>query len=445
MSAPPQHAGDIRQLRRVALSGLLGSAVEFYDFLVYGSVAALVFGDLFFPEADPAVSTIAALGTFAAGYVARPLGGIVFGHFGDRLGRKASMLWTMTLMGTGSLLIGLLPTYDVIGVWAPVLLVLLRVVQGIAIGGEWGGATLMAAEHAGDRPRGRWTAFTQLGAPAGTLASTAVVTVVATLPDEDFLSWGWRVPFLLSVVLLAIGLYVRVSVTESPLFRAEQPRGAARRRRPPVLDVLRRPRAVLLGAGVGIAPFAAQSVMTTFLIAYATGHGYSRQQVLTGVTCAAAVALVVLPLAAAASDRWGRRPVVALGALLSAATAFPVFALVGSGRPGLLILACVIGHGIAQSIMYGPLAALLTELFGTRTRYTGASLGYQTATLIGGGLSPLLAQSLAATYGGTTPVALLLLVAAALTVLAVWRLGETNRTSLSARTAVSPAEQGVAP
>ncbi|MFH8294660.1 MFS transporter [Streptomyces sp. NPDC018059] len=419
------------QLRRVALSGLIGTAVEFYDFLVYGTVAALVFGDLFFPEADPAVGTVAAFGTFAAGYLARPLGGIVFGHFGDRLGRKSMMLLTMVLMGTGSFLIGLLPTYDTIGVWAPVLLVLLRVVQGIAIGGEWGGATLMVAEHAGERPRGLWTSFTQLGAPLGTVLSTGVVALVSTLPDDDFRAWGWRVPFLLSLVLLGAGLYVRLKVAESPLFASLSER---RERAPmPLLDVLRAPRPVLLASAVGIGPFTAQALLTSFMISYAVDEGYSRQQVLIGVTVASCVALVVLPCANHLSDRLGRRPVVLAGALLSAATAFPVFALVDSHRPGLLILACVIGHGIAQSVMYGPLGALFSEMFPTRVRYTGASLGYQTATLLGAGLSPLIAGALLAAGHSSGSVAVLLTAGSAITALAVWRVKETSAQNLAAQ------------
>ncbi|MEV8019096.1 MFS transporter [Streptomyces sp. NPDC086554] len=436
-----QPAHGTCQLRRVALSGLLGTAVEFYDFLVYGTVAALVFGDLFFPEADSSVGTIAAFGTFAAGYVARPLGGIVFGHFGDRLGRKSMMLLTMVLMGAGSFLIGCLPTYDTIGVWAPVLLVLLRVVQGIAIGGEWGGATLMVAEHAGERPRGLWTSFTQLGAPLGTVLSTAVVTLVSTLPDDQFRAWGWRVPFLLSLVLLGAGLYIRLKVEESPLFTAARREKTTARM--PLLDVLRKPRSVLLAACVGIGPFTAQSLMTSFMISYAVDSGYSRSQVLTGVTVASCTALVVMPLASILSDRVGRRPVVLTGALLSAATAFPVFALADSGRPGLLILACVIGHGIAQSTMYGPLGALLTEMFGTRVRYTGASLGYQTATLLGAGFSPLIASSLLASYDTSAPVALLLTAGAAVTALTVWRIRETSGTTLAAEPAQVRPTEGV--
>ncbi|MFJ9099718.1 MFS transporter [Streptomyces sp. NPDC102405] len=429
MPPSPTASQRTRQLRRVALSGLLGTAVEFYDFLVYGTVAALAFGELFFPGADPAVGTIAAFGTFAAGYVARPIGGIVFGHFGDRLGRKNMLLLTMGLMGGASFLIGLLPTYDTIGVWAPVLLITLRVIQGIAIGGEWGGATLMVVEHAGEGRRGLWSSFTQMGAPLGSLISAAVVALVSTLPKDQFAAWGWRVPFLLSVLLLGVGLFVRLQVVESPLF-ADVKKDRAESRLP-ILDVLRRPRPVLLACCVGIGAFTAQSLLTSYLISYATGIGYARPQVLTALTVSAAVALVVLPCASALSDRIGRRPVVLTGAVLSAATAFPVLALVDSKSSGALILAVVIGHGISQSLMYGPLGALFSEMFGTKVRYTGASLGYQGATLVGAGFSPMIAGSLVASSGNGTPVALLLCGGSLITALTVWFVRETSRTSLT--------------
>ncbi|MEB8337451.1 MFS transporter [Streptomyces endophyticus] len=418
-----------KQLRRVALSGLLGTTVEFYDFLVYGTVAAVAFGELFFPGADPAVGTIAAFGTFAAGYVARPLGGIVFGHFGDRLGRKSMLLLTMGLMGGASFLIGLLPTYDTVGVWAPLLLITLRVVQGLAIGGEWGGATLMVVEHAGARRRGLWSSFTQLGAPLGSLLSAAVVALVVTLPKEEFMSWGWRVPFLLSVVLLGVGLFVRLKVVESPLFaEVKQDRGMARL---PIIDVLRRPRPVLLACCVGIGAFTTQSLLTSYLISYATDIGYARSQALTALTVSSSVALVVLPCASVLSDRIGRRPVVLAGALVSATLAFPVLALVDSRSPGLLILAVVLGHGFAQSMMYGPLGALFSEMFGTRVRYTGASLGYQGATLIGAGFSPMIAGALVAGSGDSTPIALLLCGGSLITALSLWFVRETGKGALT--------------
>ncbi|MFF1543499.1 MFS transporter [Streptomyces sp. NPDC058291] len=429
VASPSTTAERNRQLRVVAASGLLGTAVEFYDFLVYGTVAALVFGELFFPGADPAVGTIAAFGTFAAGYVARPVGGVLFGHFGDRLGRKSTLLLTMGLMGGASFLVGLLPTYDTIGVWAPVLLITLRVVQGVAIGGEWGGATLMVVEHAGERRRGLWSSFTQMGAPLGSLLSTAVVTLVVALPEDEFAAWGWRVPFLLSAVLLGVGLFVRLKVVESPLFAEVKKDGAESRL--PILDVLRRPRPVLLACGVGIGAFTAQSLLTSYLIAYATGIGYARPQVLTALTVSACVALVVLPCASALSDRVGRRPVVLAGAIASAALAFPVLSLVDSKSPGLLILAVVLGHGVAQSTMYGPLGALLTEMFGTRVRYTGASLGYQGATLVGAGFSPMIAGALVAGSGDSAPVALLLCGGAVVTAVTVLFVRETSRASLA--------------
>ncbi|MFI5805904.1 MFS transporter [Streptomyces sp. NPDC051561] len=433
---------------------MLGTAVELYDFLVYGTVAALVFGELFFPQADPAVGTIAAFGTFAAGYLARPLGGIVFGHFGDRVGRKSIMLLTMVMMGTGSFLIGLLPTYDAIGVWAPILLVTLRVVQGLAIGGEWGGATLMVVEHvehAGGKRRGLWSSATQLGAPLGSVLSAGVVTLVSALPDDDFRSWGWRVPFLLSVVLLGVGLFVRLKVTESPLFKESQGKesqgkeahageappkqdakdSASAPAQLPLLELLRRPKPVIQACCVGISAFTAQSLLTGFMISYAVTHGYTRSQVLTAVTLASVVALFVLPTASALSDRVGRRPVVLAGAVASAALAFPVIALVDSGSPGLLILALCLGHGVAQSTMYGPLGALLSEMFGTRVRYTGASLGYQGATLIGAGFSPLIASSLLAAYdGSSTPLALLLCGGAVITIVTLWTMRETSDQAL---------------
>lgn len=256
----PERPSDPALLRRVALSSLLGTVIEYYDFLLYGTMAALVFGELFFPESDPAVGTIAAFGTLAAGYLARPLGGAVFGHFGDRLGRKSMLVLTMVLMGVASVLIGVLPPYETIGVAAPVLLVLFRVVQGIAIGGDWAGATLMVVEHADPRRRGLWSGVMQMGSPIGFLLSTVAVTLTSLLPREAFLSWGWRVPFLFSAVLLGIGLYVRVSITESPLFRqAAEASRVGETAGVPLTQVLRKPRTLVRACAVGIGPFATRA------------------------------------------------------------------------------------------------------------------------------------------------------------------------------------------
>nr|WP_317453336.1 MFS transporter [Streptomyces xanthii] len=418
------------------MSSFLGTVIEYYDFLVYGTMAALAFGQLFFPQSNPAAGTIAAFGTLAAGYVARPLGGAVFGHFGDRLGRKSMLILTMVLMGGASFLIGLLPTYATIGVAAPALLVLLRVVQGIAIGGEWGGATLMVVEHADARRRGFWSGLMQMGAPLGGLLSTITVTAIATLPTRDFLAWGWRIPFLCSALLLGIGLYVRLGVTESPLFRQQQ---AAAAREPsegprmPLLRVLRRPRTLLLGCAVGIGPFALTAMISTFMLTYATTVGYTRANVMTGLLYTSLVGLVAIPFFSALSDRIGRRKVVLGGAVATMLGAFPFFALIDSGSPALLVTAMVLGQGLLQSSMYAPLAPLLSELFGTRVRYTGASLGYQLAALVGAGFTPLVASSLFAASGSarSAPLAGLVIGCGLVTALAIWRLAETRGRDLA--------------
>src|SRR5690349_18588706 len=374
------------QLRRAVLSSYLGSVIEYYDFLLYATASAVVFNKIFFSNLDPLVATVASFGTLATGYVARPLGGIVFGHFGDRIGRKKMLVLSMTLMGVGSTLIGVLPTYAQVGVWAPILLVLLRVLQGVAVGGEWGGAVLMSAEHATSR-RGLWASFTNAGAPSGMVLSTAALAGAAAVAGEaGFLAWGWRLPFLASAVLLAVGLFVRSRVTETPVFA--RARTDAAPAAPPLLEVLRRhPRNLVLSIGIGFGAFVAQGVLTTFVIAYAVQAGFARQTVLNALTVSSVAAILGIIGFAALSDRVGRRPVVLVGALAMTVWAFLLFPMVDSGSTALLVLAVVVGQGIVHAAMYGPLAALYTELFSTRARYTGASLGYQIAG-IGAGLGP---------------------------------------------------------
>ncbi|MFB7340068.1 MFS transporter [Streptomyces hydrogenans] len=437
----PAPSPDPALLRRVALSSLLGTVIEYYDFLLYGTMAALAFGPLFFPGDDPVTGTIAAFGTLAAGYVARPLGGAVFGHFGDRLGRKSMLVLTMALMGLASFLIGVLPTYDTIGVAAPVLLVLFRVVQGIAIGGEWAGATLMVVEHADPRRRGLWSGLMQMGSPLGFLLSTVAVALVSLLSRAAFLEWGWRLPFLFSAVLLAVGLYVRISVTESPLFRqaaGEAPEGV------PLARVLRSPRTLVLACGVGIGPFALTALISTYMLTYATGIGYATSEVMTGLVFTSLAGLVSIPLFSALSDRVGRRAVVLGGAAGVVVLAFPVYALVDTRVPALLVAGMVLGQ-VVQSAMYAPLGPLLPELFGTRVRYTGASLGYQLAALVGGGFTPLLAGGLLADRGGSAPLAVLAVVCGLVTALAIWRTAETRGRDLAgeepARTHTAPVAQ----
>jgi MFS family permease len=377
------------QLRRAVASSYLGSVIEYYDFLLYGTASAIVFNKVFFANLDPLLATVASFGTFATGYLARPLGGILFGHFGDLLGRKRMLVLSMTLMGVSSFLIGLLPTYGSIGALAPIGLVVLRVIQGIAVGGEWGGSVLMSAEHATSR-RGLWAGFTNAGAPSGMVLSTIALTATSAIVGEQaFLSWGWRIPFLLSILLLAVGLFVRLKVEETPAFKAAQS-DAAPRKRLPVVEVLRNhPRNLLLGIGVGLAAFVAQSTLTTFVLSYAVRAGHARQDVLNALTISSACAIVGILGFSAASDRFGRRPIVLIGALSMAVWAFVLFPMVDSRNGVLLLVALVIGQSVIHAMMYGPLAALYSEMFSTENRYTGASLGYQMAGL-GAGLAPLL-------------------------------------------------------
>jgi MFS family permease len=421
------------QLRRAVASSFLGSVIEYYDFLLYATASAVVFSKVFFANLDPMTATVASLGTFATGYLARPVGGVIFGHFGDRLGRKRMLVLTMVLMGVASFLIGLLPTYEQVGVLAPIALVVLRLVQGIAVGGEWGGAVLMSAEHATTR-RGLWASFTNAGAPFGMVLSTAALTgTAAVVGNEAFLAWGWRVPFLISIVLLAIGLFVRTRVEETPVFSAAV---EERPSRVPLMDVLRgQPRTLLLGIGVGLAAFVAQGTLTTFLIAYGVQSGFPRQTVLNGLTLSSALAVFGILGWSALSDRVGRRPVVVTGAVIMAVFAFVLFPMVDSGSAALLTLALVLGQAVIHPLMYGPLAALYTELFSTRSRYTGASLGYQLAGL-GAGLAPVLfAQLLAGSGGGTLVVSAVIAGACLLTVVCTLALKETSHGDLASKTA----------
>ncbi|MBR7673413.1 MHS family MFS transporter [Streptomyces daliensis] len=444
---------DSTQLRRAVTSSFLGSVIEFYDFLLYGTASAVVFSQIFFSGLDPLAGTVASFGTFAVGYVARPLGGVLCGHFGDRFGRKRVLVATMTLMGAASFLIGLLPTSEQIGSWAAVILVLLRLLQGIAVGGEWGGAVLVSAEHSTSR-RGLWAGFTNAGAPCGMVLSTAAFSAAASFTtEEQFLAWGWRIPFLLSVVLLAVGLFVRTRVEETPVFRAareaeaeaeaEREKGretgrdatgeaAPPPRTPPLLEVLRHhPRVLLLAIGTGVGAFVAQGALTTYFIAYGVQAGHPRQTVLNALTLSSALAVLGILGWAALSDRTGRRPVVLSGAVLMGGFAFALFPLMDSGSALLLTLAAVLGQAVIHPMMYGPLAALYAELFGTRSRYTGASLGYQLAGL-GAGFGPLLFAEVNRSSSGEGALFISLVIAGfcLLTVLSVLLLKETSGRTL---------------
>jgi metabolite-proton symporter len=392
-------------LRRVVMASLVGTTVEWYDFFLYGSAAALVFNHLFFPTADPAIGTMLSFATYALGFVARPVGGIVFGHYGDRIGRKRLLMLSLVLMGVSTVLIGLLPAYARIGLWAPALLILLRLVQGFAVGGEWGGAVLMAAEHGDAARRGFWASWPQIGVPAGNLLAAGMLAIMAAAQsDAAFLAWGWRLPFVLSAVLVLVGWYIRSRIGESAAFEAALAEEGPPKL--PAMDVIReRPGAVLTGAGLRLGENVCYYILTvvslTFLVDF---FHQSKSLALNALLIGAAVQLVAVPAFARLSDRIGRRPVYALGGFGMAAWAFLLFPLLASGAPVAITLALVIGL-VFHAAMYGPQAAMIAELFPTRIRYSGASIAYQLTAIVAGSLAPIIAVWLYHRFGSAHPAA----------------------------------------
>jgi metabolite-proton symporter len=420
-------------IARVVIASFIGTSIEWYDFFLYGTAAALIFNKLFFPTLDPFAGTMASFATYAVGFFARPLGGIVFGHYGDKVGRRSMLVTTLLMMGLSTFLIGVLPTYDHIGVLAPVALAALRLVQGLGVGGEWGGAVLLVVEHGHPSRRGFYASSAQAGVPAGLLLANAAFAAVSALPEGPFLSWGWRVPFLAGAVLLGLGLFIRLHILETPLFARAQAQRATSPR--PLVDLVRNyPRNLLLAMGARFAENACFYVFTVFIYVYASEpRGFARETILVGVLLASALQLVSIPAFAALSDRLGRRPVYLAGALFLGLFAFPFFWLVDSGVPVLIWLALILGlTGVAA--MYGPQAAFFSELFGTNVRYSGASLGSQLAAPFAGGLAPLIATALLGWSGGQPwPVALYMIGMVLITFSSVFLAVETVQTDLSSR------------
>ncbi|MFF3070264.1 MFS transporter [Kitasatospora sp. NPDC057936] len=433
-----------RSLPRVVAASLIGTTIEWYDYFLYGTAAALVFGKVFFPNSDPLTGTLLAFLTYAIGFAARPLGALVFGHFGDRVGRKRLLVVSLLLMGGSTTLIGVLPTYSSIGAAAPVLLTVLRLVQGFALGGEWGGAVLLVSEHGDQRRRGFWASWPQGGAPAGNLLAAGVLSLMtAVQSDAAFLAWGWRVPFLLSAVLVGVGMWIRLAVDESPLFQAAL---AAQKNRktveqPPLVAVLRHHwREVLVAMGARMAENISYYVMTTFVLAYAVSHAhFSKQTALNAVLIGSAIQFALIPLFGALSDRVGRKPVYLVGAVGVGVWAFVFFGLVDTKSFPALVVAVTVGL-VFHSAMYAPQAAFFSEMFATRMRYSGASIGAQFSSVAAGAPAPLIATALLKDYGTPTPIAVYVAAAAALTVLAVLCARETKGQDLAETDAETDAE-----
>jgi MFS family permease len=445
--SPDEH--NEKNMRKVAGTALAGTSIEWYDFFIYGTAAALIFPTAFFPADMPAtVALIASFSTFAVGFIARPLGGIIFGHYGDRVGRKRTLVVALLIMGGGTTLIGLLPTYETIGIFAPLLLILLRFVQGLAIGGQWGGAMLLVTESAPSNRRGYYGAFAQAGAPMGViLANLAFLAIGATMSDDAFLSWGWRLPFLASVILIGISMYVQLHLEETPAFKEleaiklrKQAEGSVKAvsevidpsevnlDRSPVLEALRiYPGRIALAAGAFISIQVTFYILIAFVVAYGTnesGLGLPRSTMLSAVLIASVVQLAVQFQAASYSDRHGRRGVYLAGAALLGIWAFALFPLIDTGNFFLIVIA--ISGGLSfMAMQYGPQAAFYTELFSTQVRYSGASLGYQIGAILGGAFAPTIAVLLWKEFG-IVYVSVYIAIAALVTIGSVYMLTETS-------------------
>jgi MFS family permease len=426
-----EHASTRNSIRQVAFASFIGTAIEWYDFFLFGTTAALVFPTLFFPQLSAFSAVLASFGTFGVAFVARPVGGILFGHFGDRIGRKSMLVITLMLMGSATFLIGLVPTFNQVGYVAPVLLIFLRFLQGLAVGGEWGGATLMVIEHAPEKTRYFYAAWPQTGASVGSLLSAGVLAAFSTLPDDQFFAWGWRVPFLLSIVLIAIGLFIRLRIVESPVFARIKHLGMESRA--PMIEVLRDyPMAIVLATGVSFIIFVQTYIINTFVPSYAPAQiGIPRAVVLTGLILCSVVQFCVTISAGMLADRLGTRSIALAGVFMTGLLVFPFFWLIDTGSPFLIWIAMGL-FPIGGSLLYGVLGALTAELFPARLRYSGISFSQQMAGLPGGALTPVIAATLVNWSGGISwPVAAYVAMAALCSFTAIWFASEKYRIGIA--------------
>jgi MFS family permease len=404
--------------RSIFVASFIGTSIEWYDYYIFGTAAALVFGQLFYPSFSPAAGTLAAFATFAVGFVARPLGAAVIGHFGDRLGRKSMLVLTLVLTGGATFLIGVLPTFAAVGIAAPLLLVLLRIAQGFGVGGEWGGAVLIATEHAPPAKRAIYGSFAQFGVPVGVLTSNLAFLAVAPLSNEDFLSWGWRLPFLASIVLVVVGVLVRRRLQDAPEFeRMKKERTVSK---VPVAELFRRePLTLALASLAAIAPPAIGYSVIVYMLTYGTQVvGYPRPLLLTLILLSTVVWIAVIVASAVLADRYGAKPIYLIGTVTAVVWPLPMFALVDTGNAGLAFIAFCVA-AVVQGLIVGAQGRLFTEIFDVRVRYSGASIAYQIGGMIGGAITPIAATALFATYKSSTPVAVYLTAICLLSLLAI--------------------------
>jgi MFS transporter, MHS family, shikimate and dehydroshikimate transport protein len=395
-----ERMGEEVSPQKVAFASSVGATIEWYDFFIFGTAAGLVFNQLFFTNLDPITGTLVAYLTFAVGFVARPVGSVIFGHYGDRIGRKTMLILTLLIMGVATFIIGLLPTYEQIGIWAPILLVVMRIFQGIGIGGEYGGAVLMAVEYAPEGRRGFYGSWPHAGVPAGLLLGTAAFGLLSLLPDEQFFAWGWRVAFLASIVLVGIGMYIRLQILETPAFT--RVREAHEEARIPFTELLRtQPKELILGMGLRWVEGLVFNAYGVFAISYIAGQlEFTRGTALTGVTIAAAFGVVLVPVYGLLSDRLGRRVIYSAGTVLFGLFAFPSFLLINTRESVLIWVSIVVALGLIYPAIYAPLAAWWSELFDTRVRYTGVGAVYQFSGILASGLTPTIATLLLGFAGG---------------------------------------------
>jgi MFS family permease len=430
-AAPLSESDHQKQLRRALIASTVGTTIEWYDFLLYSTVTGLVFGKLFFPKSDPLVGVLEAFAIYTVGFIARPIGAAIFGHYGDRMGRKAALIATLLLTGIATAAVGLVPTYNQIGIWGAVILTVIRFIQGVGVGGEWGGSVLLSMEWARtNKHRGFIASWPQLGGPAGLLLANIAVLVFSRISGDQFLVWGWRIPFLLSLIMIAIGLYIRLGIMETPTFR----RIVAENRvaRVPVLEVIKRqPRSIILSALARMAEQAPAYIYLAFVFAYGTQVLHQdRDFLLISLICAGVLSLVTVPLAGHMSDRIGRKRMYIIGTVLTGLFGFVYFAMMNTAAPALIFFAIMLSF-IPHDLMYGPQAALIAECFTPRLRYSGSSIGYQLSSVVSGGPAPLIATALLAATGSGYTIAVYILFCAVVSLIATAMMPDYTNKDIS--------------